>query len=321
MRKRTSLALTLGTMLLGGALLAEPQVRVLSQFTWDPNVAELCKPTNGAKRVSCIGSYNSSKDAARFGGLSGLEVDAHGQQFVSVSDTGVLSIAMFERGSRNEVISARLLSIEELKFEDGQRPEHKLNRDTEGLALSFDGNIYVSAESNTRMLKYEMGADIPTVLALPELGPQVPTNMGFEALAISSDDTLVAVAEGSKNIKAPFQVFHRNPDGEWSVIYELPRRGGFRPVGADFGPDGHLYILTRSFIGFAFASRIERILFENKMPIRHEDIYQSRLGQFDNLEGLATWRAGPNDLRLYAVSDDNFSSLQTTQIIEFALQE
>ena len=107
----------------------------------------------------------------------------------------------------------------------------------------------------------------------------------------------------------------------WTRIYGLPRVGGFRPVGADFGPDGHLYVLTRSFIGFAFQTRIDRVIFADGEPVNHEYLFTSSLGQFDNLEGLAVWQDAAGSLRLLAVSDDNFSGFQRTMMVEFLLQE
>ncbi|WP_299349376.1 hypothetical protein [uncultured Shimia sp.] len=38
----------------------------------------------------------------------------------------------------------------------------------------------------------------------------------------------------------------------------VPRLDGFDPVGADFGPDGRLFILERGFNGVGFRSRVRR---------------------------------------------------------------
>jgi len=313
MRQRSSFKVTLCALVFGGPLLAEPQVHVASQITWQPDITTVC----ASAQVTC--SADLGDDI--FGGLSGLEVGPLAQTFFALSDTGVLYGGTFTRNSARSIVGAEVTRVQKLVFEGGLRPKRKRNRDTEGLALSCDQDIYISAESKTRLLRYTSDQTLAQILTLPTLGPRVPSNTGFEALAMSPDNALVAIAEGSQTIKSPFDVFKRDAQSKWTVVYSLPRHGGFRPVGADFGPDGHLYILSRAFNGFAFASRIDRILFENATPVDHQKIYQSRYGQFDNLEGLAVIRADLDEIRLYAVSDDNFSKLQSTQFVEFVLRE
>jgi len=127
--------------------------------------------------------------------------------------------------------------------------------------------------------------------------------------------------EGSASIRTPFRIYQRATDGTWNTIYNLPRVGSFRPVGADFGPDGHLYVLTRGFNGFAFAAQIERVQFSNGKPVGHERLFAGEFGQFDNLEGISAWRDQQGKTRLVAISDDNFSRFQSTIIVEFELQE
>lgn len=296
MLKRTSVALALAYALAASSACADPQIEVLAQFDWQPKIAD-------------------------FGGLSALEVDDSGSHFTALSDTGVLYKGILERDAYGILDGALLGEVRPLVFENGRRPATKHNRDTEGLALTNAGGFFASAEFNARLFHYAQGQEKPEISALPAPRKQTPANMGFEALAITKNGILIAIPEGSPNIRAPFEVYARAANGSWSVIYHLPRHGGYRPVGADFGPDGHLYILSRAFIGFGFLSRIDRLSFDGDAPSHYEQIYQSHLRQFDNLEGLSVWKAGENDLRLYAISDDNFSAAQTTEIVEFRLKE
>lgn len=296
MFKRLAIALTLAAQWAATTVSAEPRVAVLAQFDWIPEIAN-------------------------FGGLSALEVNGAGTHFTTVSDTGVLYNGAFVRGRKGALINAKLLNTVELVFEHGKRPDKKPDRDTEGMAISAAHGVYISAESNTRLLQYKTDASQPQITHLPPLGAQAPANMGYEALAIAPDGQLVTLPERTPSIHAPFDLQQLDANGEWQVIYRLPRHGGFRPVGADFAPDGHLYVLLRAFNGFAFAPRIERILYKDDHPVGHETIFRGQFGRFDNLEGLATWQAGPNDLRLYAISDDNFSAAQSTEIVEFQIQD
>lgn len=320
MRRRLALALTIGATLLAVPLIAEPRVEVLSQVDWSVDLNDFCNDAV-SKTARCIGAFKDRESGTRFGGLSGLEIDDGGHEFLTISDTGVAYFGVFERVADGAITDVMLLQARELLFEGGQRPEKKKDRDTEGLASLAPEQLYISAESKARLLRYDDNNPQPTFAPLPLAGARTPLNMGFEALAIDATGALFALPEGSANIRAPFDLFKRRANGDWSVIYQLPRHGGFRPVGADFGKDGHLYVLSRAFNGFAFASQIQRILFKDGTPSAHQMLFTSPFGQFDNLEGLATWQAGPDDLRLYAVSDDNFSGAQSTIIVEFQVHE
>jgi len=91
-------------------------------------------------------------------------------------------------------------------------------------------------------------------------------------------------------------------------------------VGADFGPDGLLYILERYNIGLlAFASRVRRFKVHDDRIGNEEFILETPIGAYDNLEGLSVWRDAGGHIRLTMISDDNFSQQQRTEIVEFRL--
>ena len=293
MRKSLAVAVAL---LFAAPLYATPLAVPVSEFEWSPDVED-------------------------FGGLSGLEVDKDGLGFTAVSDDGVLYSGTLLRDGAGDLIGADIERSQPLLIEDGTRPDPKRFRDMEGLALLSDGQLAISAESRPRILIYSDVSGTPLRRELPKRAKRAPSNIGFEAFAVSQGGALFLIPEGTNNIFTPFPIFRSSGNDVWTRIYGLPRVGGFRPVGADFGPDGHLYVLTRSFIGFAFQTRIDRVIFVDGEPIRHQHLFTSSLGQFDNLEGLAVWQGAAGSLRLLAVSDDNFSRFQRTMMVEFLLQE
>jgi hypothetical protein len=98
--------------------------------------------------------------------------------------------------------------------------------------------------------------------------------------------------------------------------------GAFLPVGADLGPDGRLYLLERRFHGLGgFASRLRRVVLQEGGVARGETLFQTRPGQFGNLEGLAIWRDGAGALRATLISDDNFLPVLGTELVEVRLPD
>ena len=125
--------------------------------------------------------------------------------------------------------------------------------------------------------------------------------------------------ERSGDLNRPFDIF-RYSDGRWDRLYKLSRSDGFLPVGADFGPDGRLYVLERSFHGISgFANRVRS--FELGSATLHDEkvLLKTLPGTHDNLEGLAVWTTDAGNLRATMISDNNFNIFQRTEFVEYRL--
>jgi hypothetical protein len=108
----------------------------------------------------------------------------------------------------------------------------------------------------------------------------------------------------------------------WDVAALIPADGRFLPVGADFGPDGRLYLLERQFFGLGgFASRVRRIELGEGGVVSDETLIETPPGSFANLEGIAVWRDGGGALRLTLISDDNFMAVLGTEVVEFRVPD
>ena len=99
--------------------------------------------------------------------------------------------------------------------------------------------------------------------------------------------------------------------------------GGYDVTDLVFLPDGDAVILERRFSLFGgFGCRLRRIeagAFKAGASVDGDILYESEAShQIDNMEGLAVHRDG-GDIVLSLISDDNFSSLQRTVLLEFAL--
>lgn len=264
-----------------------------------------------------VASVVEDYDLGFFGGFSGVDLGPDGSEITLLMDSGLLIHGLLHRDEDGRPTGLRrwkLTPIEEPADMDlGLR-----GLDTEGLAVTADGT-FVSLERIHAV--WRIGPDGEIAEQLPR-HPDFDTlqdNSSLEALAADADGALYVLPERSGRRSRPFPVW-RYADGVWSRAFEIPRRGSFLAVGADFGPDGRLYLLERRMpVPFRFATRVRRFGIEDGRIVSEETLLETPLGTHSNLEGLAVWRDGEGRIRLTMVSDDNFSRLQETQIVEYRL--
>ena len=140
---------------------------------------------------------------------------------------------------------------------------------------------------------------------------------GIDYELLSMIDHAREIREGAGAVQSPIL---RLEDGAWQRAGTLPAQDAFGVVGADFGPDNLLYILERAFSPLGFRSRIRRLSLDGETP-QPETLLTTRLGDFDNLEGIDVWRDPAGSTRITLVSDDNFLRVQRSELVEFVLQE
>ncbi|MCH2094157.1 MAG: esterase-like activity of phytase family protein [Rhodobacteraceae bacterium] len=262
-----------------------------------------------------LGAFVWPRDSHELGGFSGLELDETGTRLTAISDRGSIVHATVLRGDP-VIKDVKVQSVAHLKDPQGQSVSGK-RHDAEGLAIRTDGRTLVSFEGLHRVWAYitpEAAAWLPRAEAFKSL----ETNSGLEALAVDRRNWLYAIPERSGQVTRPFPVW-RYKSGVWEIAFEISRKGGFLPVGADFGPDGALYVLERLFTGFAFKSRVRRFWLEGAKAGMEEELLTTRLGTHDNLEGIAVWQDPSNQIRLTMISDDNFVRFQRTELVEYVL--
>ncbi|SLN21832.1 hypothetical protein ROJ8625_00837 [Roseivivax jejudonensis] len=269
-------------------------------------------PPGGAELVS---ETAWTGDDRAFGGFSAIEVSADGSGFVAISDRGRMVDGTLERDAQGTITAIAHGPLLTLQMADG-RPIRGEAADAEGLAIR-GSHRFVSFEGHHRVLRLD-AEGVASPLPRPPAFEEMHVNSGLEALAVDAQGSLYAVPETTGEATRPFPLW-RYAGGRWRVIAEIPRRGGFRPVGADIGPDGRLYLLERAFTGFGFRSRVRRFTLGPGAPDNETELLRSAIFQHDNLEGLAVWRDASGRLRLTMVSDDNFNPLQRTEIVEYRL--
>ncbi|MEP3347086.1 MAG: esterase-like activity of phytase family protein [Litoreibacter sp.] len=254
-----------------------------------------------------------------FGGFSSLELSRDGVQFITTSDKGLIAEGRVVRRD------GRIRGLENLRFELLQNSEgaplRSFRTDAEGAAISPDGTIYISFEGTHRVLAYSGLNDAARRLPdIPWTGA-LQSNSSLEALAIDKAGVLYTLPERSGDLNRPFPVF-RFRGGRWDRQLRIPRRDGFLPVGADFGPDGRFYLLERELKGLnGFATRVRSFKLEGNAFTDERELLETTGGSHDNLEGIAVWATPEGVIHVTMIADDNFKFFQRTELVEYRLTQ
>ncbi|WYK05713.1 esterase-like activity of phytase family protein [Cereibacter sphaeroides f. sp. denitrificans] len=253
-----------------------------------------------------------------FGGLSALEMSEDGRSVTVLSDRGAWTRGRVIRDAQGHILDIRTEPMRLLRGR-GAEPLARSRNDSEGLALAPDGTAHVSFEGAARVLRYpDLSGPAGNLPVHPDFA-LMQRNSALEALAIDAGGAIYTLPERSGSATRPFPVY-RYRNGVWSQPFAVPRRGSFLIVGADFGPDGRLYLLERRFRGLlGFASRVRRFTLGPEGIAAEETVFETRSGRFGNLEGISVWRAPGGGTVLSLVADDNFLFLLRTELVEVHL--
>ena len=275
--------------------LAEPVARHLQSFTW-------------------------THDNNAFGGFSGLEIDAAGEQIWIVSDGGFLASARIVRDERGMITEVTDYFRRYMQGPDGAYVKGYLD-DGEGLALDADGSIFVSFEGEHRIWRFSGVGEIAELVPPHEDFAGLQNNSALEVLAVATDGALLTLPERSGVLTRPFPVYRLNGE-DWDQPFSIPRHPPFLAVGGDFGPDGRFYLLERHLEGlFGFRSRVRRFDYGDDGFTAETTLIESRGGAHDNLEGISIWLDPQERIRITMISDDNFRPFQRTEVVEYVVEE
>jgi hypothetical protein len=264
-----------------------------------------------------------------FGGLSALRIFPDGANFISLTDKGrwLRGRLAYQNGHPIGIDDAEMAPI---LGSDGRPLAARGWFDTEAIAID-GGTLYVGIERVNRIVRFDYGRQGLLArgqpIALPPGISTLPNNKGLECLTfvpkpLPGAGTLIAISErgldSAGNIRG-FLIGGPTP-GEFSVA----RRDDFDVSDCAVLPDGDLAILERRFSWTTgVAIRLRRLPLTTLAPgavVDGREVMSADMGyQIDNLEGLSVNRASNGDVLLTMVSDDNFSRLQRTILLQFVL--
>jgi len=277
--------------------------------------------TAAAATAELVCSFVWADPAPKFGGISGFDLARDGLTFRAVEDTGMTFAGKLARDADGCATAVRRGRIVPLRWQDGG-PLPEDQSDAEGLALEPGAGFVVSFEGATRADRYARPDATAERLIWDFDTRDYNINEGFEALARSDNGWLYLVPELPPRGQHRFPLF-RLRGYVMDLVTHIRQDGYWRPTGADFGPDGKLYLLERDYWGFVgFMSRVRRFtLDEDDQILREEILFETRAGTHDNLESIAVWRDDAGAIRLTLVSDDNFMPFQRTEIVDYRVKE
>ncbi|WP_162884011.1 esterase-like activity of phytase family protein [Chromatocurvus halotolerans] len=265
------------------------------------------------------GWHLSSADPA-FGGLSGLVAEPDGN-LLAVSDEGAFVWIRMTDGTPS---AARIAPMRDAS---GAVIADKRWRDAEGLDLR-EGMAFVSFEREHRVLAFDLagcGAAARGV-SVAQFGSRIaglrdamPANGGAEGLALTEEGELLLAIESPES---GLPIAQLDAMGTARLVGLIPRRGAPVLTGIDRA-GATLYAVLRSYTPLV-GNVIEVVALplpgrESILPARRILRLEPRHGT-DNFEGIALQRRGDSSLRLWLVSDDNFSSRQRTLLYAFDLR-
>lgn len=264
--------------------------------------------------VTFAGGWHLTSDEPNLGGLSGLARTPQAGHLLAVSDAGAFVMIHMEANAPSGTAS-----ISYMRDGNGRTLRGKTGADSEGLALA-DGLALVSFERENRVMAYDLDncgsaargallADIP--LTPPGLGRNIPNNKGPEALVLYPDGVLRAGLEVPLKDQA---VIGKVGYGATLFDERIGRKTNGLLTGMD-ELDGVIYAVFRDFSPL-FGNRILLTAHTPEdTPVTLADL--SKPFPVDNFEGIAAARLEDGSVRLYIVSDDNFSERQRTLLLAF----
>ncbi|BBF94681.1 esterase-like activity of phytase family protein [Blastochloris tepida] len=286
-------------------------------------------------RLEFRGGLELSADNPAFGGWSGLRLDAAGERILAVSDAGVWLTG------RLDTANGRLSGLSDVRIAamrgTAGEPLARIGRaDVESLAV--DGSAcYVGIERVHEIRRYDCSGAPFAARGMPRPVPpalkKMPKNSGLEALVAVPRDlggaasalagSLIGITETGETGEADSLGFIIR--GSRFATFRVKRSDDFSITDAALaGSD--LLVLERHFSLLRGVSmRVRRIPLSAIEPgavVDGEVLMTAGRGQqIDNMEGLAVHTNAAGETILTMISDDNFSFLQRTLILQFALVE
>lgn len=275
------------------------------------------------------GGMTLSSDFPGFGGISGFVLEPRGKGFLALTDAGLFLKGKLDTdGDRpvglSDVMAAAMLD------EKGRIQASQGRGDAEALAVAPDA-VYVTFEDINELWSYP-GPDPLGKTGIPVPVPpgvkKLRKNLGLEALVYVPGPPMTGalIAIGEQGASADDDLPGFIISGPTPGAFTVRKSGVFSATDAAIGPNATLYLLERSFsVSAGVAMQLRRFPLAEVRPgavLEGEILITADMGfEIDNMEGLSVTVNAKGETLFTIVSDDNFSALQRTILLRFALVE
>jgi len=264
-----------------------------------------------------------------FGGISGIHVEPDGEHFIAITDKGswLRGRIVYQNGRPARIADAEMAPI---LGSDGRPLAVRGWFDTESLT-ERDGVFYIGIERVEQIVRLDYRRDGFKARAEPIKVPadfkSFRYNRSLECLAAPPQGSplageLIVVTERSLDAGGNLRSFLL--DGDRVTRFSVKRTDDFDVSDCAILPPGDLLLLERRFsLMRGVAMRIRRLPLASLRAdalVDGRPIIEADLGyQIDNMEGIAVHRTASGETIITLVSDDNFSIIQRSLLLQFAV--
>jgi hypothetical protein len=270
-----------------------------------------------------------SSDYKAFGGVSALHMEADGAHFLAVTDNGswLKARIVYDNGKPAGIADAEMAPV---LGSDGKPLAARGWHDLESLA-GRGGEFYVGIERVEKIVHFDLhkaGLEARgEPIKVPPDFTSFKKNKSLECLAVPPQGSphagdLIAVTERSLDAQGNHRAFILN--GDHVARFSVKRSDDFDVSDCAILPPGDLLLLERSFsLSKGVAMRIRRIplasLKDDVLVDGPALVTADMAYQIDNMEGIGVHRTATGETVLTLVSDDNFSAIQRSLLLQFTL--
>ncbi|WP_020180590.1 esterase-like activity of phytase family protein [Methylopila sp. M107] len=262
-----------------------------------------------------------------FGGLSGLRLSENGARFTAISDRGYwFTGEIVHEGTKP--VALRGVEKSPTPGRDGKPLPGRKGFDTEGLEI-FGKTAWITTERVNWLTRYALDeAGRPKgagqAVALPKGATTVSLNAGYEGVARLGSGALMLVAQSRVAGGEDNRAYVIGP--KTSFAFAIRRDDDFVPTDLARLPGGGLILMERRYRPpFSLSVRMKRLSEAEVAPgavLDGPTLFRASYGQsVDNFEAISAHR-GPDGRTVVSIlSDDNFHPLQSTLLLQFALEK
>jgi hypothetical protein len=266
-----------------------------------------------------------------FGGLSAIRVAADGAHFIALTDKAwwFRGRLLYEGTRPSGIADAEMAPM---LGADGKPLAARGWYDAESLAQD-GGTLYVGIERVHQIVRFDYGKEGLLArgrpIALPPELRTLPANKGVEALVFipkgfALAGSLIAISE--RGLDKMGNIVGFLIGGPTAGNFAIKRSSNYDITDAALLPGGDVLLLERRFSwDSGLGVRVRRIALDEIKPRALVDgsvLFDADLGyEIDNMEGLSVHRGAAGEVVLTLVSDDNFSAVQRTLLLQFVMAE